>query len=315
MLPRLTRFVPALLALPLLAQVNIKQAGDKISIEIDGKPFSDLYVGGEGVRKPFLHPLRSATGKVVSRHYPMAQVDGETKDHPHHTGLWFNHGDVNGIDFWGSSPMGRNDKGAKIVMKKISQVKSGKQQGTISGDFEWQAGDGTAVLKEARTMTFYSGKDRRVFDIDVKLTAVKDAKFGDTKEGSFAIRIADALKEQKGRGKMVNAGGAAGEKQVWGKPSPWVDYAGTLEGEAVGIAILDHPSNPGHPTHWHSRAYGLFAANIFGLHDFYNDKSKDGSRTLKAGESLRFRWRIVIHPGDAAAANIAGEFQKFSAMK
>lgn len=315
MLPQLSRYVPALLALPLLAQVDIKQAGDKISIAIDGKPFSDLYVGGEGVRKPFLHPLRSSSGKVISRHYPMEQVAGETKDHPHHTGLWFNHGDVNGIDFWGSSPLARNDKGAKIVMKKITQAKGGKKQGIIAGDFEWQAGDGTALIKETRTMTFHADKDRRVFDIDVKLTGIKDAKFGDTKEGSFAVRLADALTEQKGTGKMTNAEGATGEKNVWGKPSPWVDYAGTLEGEALGIAILDHPSNPGHPTHWHSRAYGLFAANVFGLHDFYRDKAKDGSRTLKTGETWHFRWRVVIHSGDAAAADIAGEYKKFAAMK
>jgi hypothetical protein len=175
--------------------------------------------------------------------------------------------------------------------------------------------DKTPLIHETQTMTFYPDKDRRVFDIDVKLTAAKEVKFGDTKEGSFAIRLTDALTEQKGTGKMVNAEGAVGEKKVWGKPSPWVDYAGTLEGEALGIAILDHPSNPRHPTHWHSRAYGLFAANIFGMHDFYNDKSKDGSLTLKAGDSLRFRWRVVIHPGDAAAAKIADEFTKFSKMK
>ncbi len=314
MLSRISLLVPVLLASPLAAQVAIHQSGDKIAIEIDGKPFSDLYLAGEHVRKPFLHPLRSASGKSITRNYPMSQVAGETKDHPHHTGLWFNHGDVNGIDFWGSSPAARNDKGAKIVMKKITKAKGGKT-GVISGDFEWQDLSGGVLLKEARTMTFYPDKDRRVFDVDIKLTAAQAVKFGDTKEGSFGIRLADPLTEQKGTGKMVNAEGAVGEKKVWGKPSPWVDYAGTLEGEALGVAILDHPSNPRHPTHWHARAYGLFAANIFGLHDFYNDKTKDGSLQMKPGDTLHFRYRIVIHSGDAAAANIAGEFKKFSAMK
>jgi hypothetical protein len=114
---------------------------------------------------------------------------------------------------------------------------------------------------------------------------------------------------------MTNAEGKAGEKEVWGKPSPWVDYAGTLEGEALGITIMDHPSNPRHPTHWHSRAYGLFAANIFGMRDFYSDKSKDGSLELKPGGTLRFRYRVLIHTGDTASANIAAEYKKFSSMK
>jgi hypothetical protein len=90
-----------------------------------------------------------------------------------------------------------------------------------------------------------------------------------------------------------------------GKRFPWVDYAGTVEGEALGVAFLDHPGNPKHPTYWHSRDYGLFAANVFGEHDFYNDKTKDGSMTLKPGETWRFRYRVVIHPGDHTAAGIA----------
>ena len=123
------------------------------------------------------------------------------------------------------------------------------------------------------------------------------------------------MKEQRASGKMTNAEGKVGEKLVWGKPSPWVDYAGTLEGEQLGVTIMDHPSNPGHPTHWHSRAYGLFAANIFGLRDFYNDKSKDGSVSLKEGGTMRFRYRVMIHAGDTASTNIAEDYKKFAAMK
>ena len=139
-------------------------------------------------------------------------------------------------------------------------------------------------------------------------------KFGDTKEGTFAVRLTTALEERR-TGRMVNAEGASGEKSVWGKRSAWVDYAGELEGEKLGIAFLDHPANPRHPTWWHSRAYGLFAANPFGQHDFENDKTKDGSLSLAAGESVRFRYRVIIHPGDAAAAGIAGQFSKYAAMK
>jgi hypothetical protein len=309
------RFSLAFLALPLLAQVDIKQSADRVTVDINGKPFTELFIGPD-TRKPFLHPLRSASGKIVTRQWPMVQnVEGETKDHPHHQGLWFNHGDVNGIDFWGSSPMGRNDTGAKIATKKIKEAKGGKNKGTIVGEFEWLDKAGAPLLNESRTMTFYADTDKRIVDLDIKLTAAQAVKFGDTKEGSFGIRLHDKIKEQRATGKMTNAEGKVGEKEVWGKPSPWVDYAGTLEDEALGITIMDHPSNPRHPTHWHSRAYGLFAANIFGMHDFYNDKSKDGSLELKPGGTLRFRYRVLIHTGDTASANIAAEYKKVSSMK
>ncbi|MBI4874966.1 MAG: PmoA family protein [Acidobacteria bacterium] len=308
-----------LAALPAWGQVKVTQRTDRILIDIDGKPFSEFFIGA-GVMKPYLHPLRSASGKIVTRRYPMEAVEGESKDHPHHRGLWFTHGDVNGYDFWGNEPSQKgatkNGKG-KVVTKRILDVKSGKKSGSVKALFEWQTMDGKPLLTETRGMIFYSDPKLRTMDFDILLTAVEKVKFGDTKEGVFAIRLATPLEEQKkmgGTGKMVNAEGKEGEKQVWGKASPWVDYYGTLEGETLGIAILDHPTSPRHPTYWHSRAYGLFASNIWGLHDFV-DKTKDGSQTLEAGQSLRFRIRVVIHPGDTAAAGIAGLYKKFATMK
>lgn len=317
------RNLPALLLLvaplfsvtPLSAQVDIKRSPDQITIDINGAPFTTLYIGND-VRKPYLHPLRSTSGKIVTRRYPMEMVEGEPKDHPHHRGLWFTHGDVNGIDFWGSDPMARNDNGSRIAVKQIHRAKGGRDKGQIVATFEWRDKAGKVHLVEDRVITFYAEKDRRTVDIDAKLTAATgDVKFGDTKEGSFGLRLNPQLQEQKGTGTMTNAEGAAKEKQVWGKASAWVDYAGVLDGEPMGIAILDHPTNPRHPTYWHSRAYGLFAANIFGLHDFYADKSKDGSLTLKKGDSIRFRYRVIIHPGDTASANIPAAFKKFSEVK
>ncbi|MCS7025564.1 MAG: PmoA family protein [Bryobacteraceae bacterium] len=300
--------------MPLAAQVEIRRFPDRISVDINGAPFTSLYIAN--VRKPYLHPLRSASGKIVTRRYPMENVEGEPKDHPHHRGLWFTHGDVNGVDFWMSDPLARNDNGAVIAVKQIHRAKGGRDKGQIVATFEWRDKSGAVHLVEDRTITFYAETDRRTMDIEARLTAAnRDVKFGDTKEGSFGLRLNPQLQELKGTGKMTNAEGAQTEKQVWGRPSAWVDYAGTIDGEPLGIAILDHPSNPRHPTHWHSRAYGLFAANIFGLHDFYGDKTKDGSLLLKKGESLRFLYRVLIHPGDTASANIAAEFRKFAELR
>jgi Methane oxygenase PmoA len=305
-----------LFALPLAAQVKITQGTDRILVDIDGKPFTAFFIGADNA-KPYMHPLRTASGKIVTRSYPMETVEGEAKDHPHHRGLWFTHGDVNKLDFWGNEKSQKGSvSGGKgfVVTKKVVALKSGKKSGSLAVNFDWQDEKGKKLLTESRIVTFYSHSTERIMDFDIKLTAVEAVSFNDTKEGTFAIRLATSL-EEKHSGKMTNAEGRQGEKQVWGKRSPWVDYAGTLDGEAVGIAILDHPANPRFPTYWHSRSYGLFAANPFGVRDFENDKSKDGKFEIAAGQTVRFRYRVIIHPGDNAAADIAGEFKKWSAVK
>jgi hypothetical protein len=308
-----------LLATPLWAQVNIERTDGRISVTIDSKPFTTLFYGPE-TSKPYLHPLRSASGKVVTRRYPMESVPGETHDHPHHRGLWFSHGNVNGYDFWSNEPSQHAGKNTKIVLKSVGKAAGGKESGVIEAAFDWNDPQGKTLLTESRTMTFYAGPSRRVIDFDITLAAVEKVTFGDTKEGTFAIRLApwleeptkESLSSPKRTGRMVDSEGRHGEAQIWGHRANWVDYSGEGEGEKLGIAILDHPANPRHPTYWHARSYGLFAANIFGLHDFKNDKTADGSLALDPGHSIRFRYRVIIHSGDHETARIAEEYAKFA---
>jgi Methane oxygenase PmoA len=307
-----------LMAAPLSAQVDIQRSDGRISVTIGGQPFTTLFCGVD-TAKPYLHPLRSASGKIVTRRYPMESVPGESHDHPHHRGLWFSHGNVNGFDFWSNEPSQHGGKNAKIVLKSIGKISGGKESGVIDASFDWVDPQGKALLGESRTMTFYAEPARRVIDFDIKLTPIEKVTFGDTKEGTFAIRLAPQLEEPtkeslaspKRSGLMVDSEGRRGEPQVWGHRASWVDYTGEIDGEKLGIAILDHPSNPRHPAYWHSRSYGLFAANIFGLHDFLNDKSANGSMILEPGQALRFRYRVIIHPGDYQSANIADEYVKY----
>jgi hypothetical protein len=306
----------ALLALPLVAQVKITPDGNrKVTVEINGKPFTELFVGPE-TRKPYLSPLRTPSGTIVTRGYPMVTgIAGEPNDHPHHRGLWFTHGDVNGYDFWGNedSQTGAGKGKGTVVLRKIDKVSGGKARGTIDATFEWKTPDGKVLLTEKRTITFNADPQVRTVDLDVTLSPEEEVRFGDTKEGMFAIRLAAPLEEERG-GRMVNAQNKATEKNVWGKRSEWVDYSGEINGEKVGVAIFDHPSNPRHPTYWHARAYGLFATNIFGVHDFENDKNRDGSLTIRPGQPLRFRFRVVIHTGEHVE-QIRQMFTEFAAPK
>jgi hypothetical protein len=161
-------------------------------------------------------------------------------------------------------------------------------------------------------MTFYRDPALRTIDFDITLTAIQKATFGDSKDGVFGIRLRPVLQEDKGTGHILNADGLATEKAAWGKPSNWCDYSGDVHGEKLGIAIFDNPENPRHPVRWHVRAYGLFAANPFGLAAFTNDKSQNGAMTVEPGESLRFRYRVIVHPGDAKSADVAGLWSKYA---
>jgi hypothetical protein len=246
----------------------------------------------------------------------MDLVEGDKQDHPHHRGLWFTHGAVNGWDFWANEKYqkGVHRGRGEVKTVRIHSVKGGKDSGTVASSHVWIDGKGKQLLSEERKMTFYADPKLRTMDFDISLKALASVTFGDTKEGTFAIRLTRELEEDS-TGKMTNAQGEVGEENVWGSRSPWVDYSGTLDGEKLGVAILDHPTNPRHPTHWHSRAYGLFAANIFGMHDFYEDEGQDGKLELKPGETLRFRYRVIIHPGDSKSFDTAAAFKQFAATK
>ena len=299
----------AIAATSLFAQV--KFAPEEIAVNIDGKPFTVFHYGSEA-NKPFLAPLRSASGKIVTRHFPQENVPGESHDHLHHRGLWFSYDDVNGVKFWENDPSYTKPNIGRIVVRNASW-KDGDRSGKLTATMDWRDPSGKVLLVENREMTFYSDPKLRMIDFDIKITAAEDVTFGDTKEGAFAIRLADNFTEKKG-GKMVDADGRTGMKNVWGKRSNWVDYTANVDGEQLGVAIFDNPRNPRHPTYWHARDYGLFALNPFGQKAF--DESKEESHwKLPKGQDLVFRWRVVIHPGDAETAHVAELYREYAAKK
>jgi len=314
-------------ALPTWAQVKLTQGPEQIAVEIDGKPFTVVYIGGTDLNRPYLHPLRSASGRIVNRSFPAGQLPGETTDHPHHAGLFYGHGDVNGYNYWAiqnvpTPPSKASATMGRIVLKEVASVKSGKESGSVDIVLTWLTPEGKPLLTEARKMTFHAHPMLRIIDFDFDFTAIDKVVFRDTKEGTFAMRMATALEEQLPKeksalsrtGKLVNAQGGEGEANVWGKRSEWVDYSGQLDGEKVGVVMMDHPGNPRHPTYWHSRGYGLHSINPFGVSDFLNDKTQNGSLTIEPGEHVRFRYRVIIHPG-ASRARLTELYKQYAQTK
>jgi hypothetical protein len=286
-------------------EVTAEKTPQGVAIKVDGQPFTEYLV--KSGSKPVLWPLFGPTGKRLTRNWPLEQgVAGETdRDHPHQRSLWFTHGNVNGIDFW-SEGRGR------IEHREFVKIESGPQAVVVARN-DWLSPDGSKLIcQDERTFTFGGDADSRWIDADIDIKATSGpVEFGDTKEGSFGVRVASSMRvDSKKGGEIVNSEGQT-NGAAWGKPAAWVDYHGAVDGETLGIAILNHPSSFRFPTHWHVRTYGLFAANPFGLSDFTGGKSK-GQYTLAEGETLKLRYRVLLHKGDEKQGRVAEVFAAYA---
>jgi hypothetical protein len=288
------------------AEVTAQRSEHGATVKIDGRPFTE-YVIKSGT-KPILWPVIGPSGKRMTRDYPMVKKTKETDDHPHQRSLWFTHGEVNGIDFWSESP----GKTGTIVHRKFVKIESGTQAEVVTEN-DWLSPAGKKVLEDQRRLTFGVRGDSRWIDFDVTLRASEGpVNFGDTKEGSFGLRVAESLRvESKKGGKIVNSAGQTNDA-AWGKPADWVDYHGPLDGETVGIAIFNHPGSFRYPTGWHVRTYGLFAANPFAQRSFANEKGEAVSYTLPQGKQIVLRYRVFLHRGDEKEGKVAEAFADYA---
>jgi hypothetical protein len=320
-------------------QVVAKEAERRVDVRIDGQPFTS-YVWPESLTRPVLYPIRTEKGTLLTRGFPLDPRPGERTDHPHHVGLWFSYGDVNGVDFWNNSSALPKEKQAAMGRHrqvKIVSAQSGDAEGRLRALVEWVMPDGSRALDEETTFVFRKTPGGRLLDRIAQLTARdKPVRFPDNKEGVLGLRLARALEQPSTEpatftdssgaattvAKLDNTGvtglyhsseGREGEA-VWGTRGRWCALSGKLGDEDVTIAILDHPGNPGAPTYWHARGYGLFAANPLG-----QKALSDGKETLDfalaPGAKATFRYRVAILSKPFAAAEIEALARGFAAEK
>ena len=301
------------------AEVRMQRHEDRIDVSIDGKAFTAYVFAGH--RKPILFPVIGPGGAAMTRAWPMREdVAGEPKDHPHHESIWFTHGAVNGADFWASHPRAGNEK--HRAADRIEHLETVACEGGPVGRLEtrnrWARADGTVVCTDSRRLAFAAEDGVRTIDYAVTIHADHGpVTFGDTKEGTFGLRVPATLqtKDEHGSrgaaGHILNSEGLR-DAAAWGQAARWVGYWGPVDGRTVGVAILDHPTNLRHPSRWHARDYGLVAANPFALHDFTGAPAGSGDSTLPAGESRTFRYLVVLHEGETAAADIEGRWRRWA---
>ncbi len=309
--PFIMIFVIVLAVAPLLraTEVTAQRSEHGVTVKIDGHPFTE-YVLQSGT-KPILWPIFGPTGKRLTRAYPMQVKNTETKDHVHHRSLWFSHGSVNGIDFWTETPAGKT---GTIVHRKFVKIASGAKAQVVTEN-DWLSPAGKKVCEDLRCLTFGAWGDSRWIDFDITLRAGEGpVTFGDTKEGTFGLRVADSLRvDSKQGGQIINSLGQT-NGAAWGKRADWVDYHGPLDGQTVGIAIFDHPQSFRHPTGWHVRTYGLFAANPFARQGFVGKESAAEPYVLPQGKEIALRYRVFLHRGDEKEGKVAEAFTDYAKL-
>jgi methane monooxygenase PmoA-like len=304
----------------------------------------DLLVGDQLVgryhidpklAKPHFHPLNGPFGKPVTRGWPMTNDDPtEAKDHPHQKAVWFCHGDVipegmelprkvpgvTGVDFWAE-----HANHGWITCVEVGKPDSDGNHAWVKSRNEWQTPDKQKIMDETRVLHLYKpsppseggvGGVLIVFEIDLHASVVP-ITFGDTKEGSFGVRVAETMTEKRKLGGVLeNAEGKRTMKECWGYPSAWCDYSGPVDGKTVGVTIFDDPKNP-YPALWHSRDYGLMAANPFGRAKagFPAAKGRTDLVKLAKGEHLKLRYGLFVHAGDAKEGKVAERYAQFVELR
>ncbi len=295
-------------------EFQIQEANNQIHILADGEHFTS-YISDPGLLKPVLYPVYSPSGIRVQRQYPLQTVEGESHDHPHHVGLFFTYGsdnEVNGNSYWN-----RHEPPPRIRHMRVTQEEAGMGKATLGILADWVGGDDDVLLQEDRTMVFTGSESERAIDFTFNMKAQdEDVNFEDTKEGMFAIRVADWLSEEHGTGMYLNSEGDTTSPNVWGKRAKWVRLEGEHEGTTVGIAILNHPSSVNYPTFWHARGYGLFSANPLGQSVFQETRGVENPQplnyTIAAGDSAQFKFKMIIYEGHRTGDQIEDAFQDYS---
>lgn len=309
---------------------------EKVDVYVNGVLFTS-YRHPKDFEKPFLYPVFAPNGSVISRGYPLEPRPGERVDHPHQVGLWFNHGNVNGLDFWNNSsaiPAEKKDSYGHIVHQKIVRAESGKK-GVLEVVTNWDDNKGNTVLSANVTYIFSGDKSSRTIDHIITLTAVDGpVTITDNKEGLFAIRVDRAFEmpsnesliftDDKGNpttvkavsnegvtGMYTSSQGLKGDA-VWGTRNDWVYLSGTKDNTQISFGIFDHPDNPGYPAYAHARGYGLFSVNNLGENS-YDPKVEKKVYNLGKGESMKLAHRFYVQSGTELTPQKANSiFKKFT---
>jgi hypothetical protein len=321
--------IAVILATPLLcpaAEFSVECQDDGIVINIDGKLFTKYVTKGEG-GKPYFWPVIGPTGKRMTRAYPMGDVEGERQDHVHHRSIWFGHDHINDSNTWHETATFTEQYKKKpeqmaerlktlgsTVNRKIVTATGKVDRAILELETDYLDSDGKRMCQDTRQFVFHVDPKTgsRLIDVELIFKGTEESvTFHDAKDAGFSVRVAHPICVAADvGGTIINSNGEI-DGDAWAKRAAWCDFNGPVDGETLGVAILNHPSSFRYPTPWHARTYGLFTANPFGTKSL-NKSAEDGTFSLKKGETMTLRYRIILHQGNAKAAGIAEAFTAYA---
>lgn len=275
----------------------VPQPYHQVSFQREGREVA-RYHFGPGLDRPFIFPLLGPSGRALTRMGHPHDPEG----HGHHNSVWVAHHDVNGSNFWA------NGTGARIVHQRIERLDDGAEAATVVSHNDWvNTQAGKPLLRERRITTVHAlPNGELLIVVDIELSAAgADVTLGKTPFGLFAVRMAKSIGVHDGAGALRNSEGGVNEKGVFWKRAKWMDYSGAVaDGVIEGIALLDHPSNPNHPTIFHVRDDGWMGAAL----------TQDAPRTIKHGEPLRLRYGLWAHAGLPDPKSVDARWESFARL-
>ncbi|QDV05553.1 hypothetical protein Poly30_10510 [Planctomycetes bacterium Poly30] len=294
-------------------EVLVLRSGERsVQVLADDETFARVVLSPAG--PAVIEELRGHGGRQILRGFPLHPRTGESVDHPEHLSMWTAHGSVSGFNLW-------NDAiGPRLTGHALRMRPGGRA--LIEMTLDWRAPDGSTLCNEARTYTFQSNDQVRTIDVEHELTATGNGvTFGDVREGFFALRLQDGLRIDRGRASVLTSLNIEGH-DPYGLPARWIAYSAPLADEdgaleEVTVCVFDSPTNPGYPTRWFARPYGLVAANPFARTAFEEPDSltnltpPEGFR-LKAYESASFLYRVIVARGTLDAEEIEALWTAFA---
>ncbi|MEK6237531.1 MAG: PmoA family protein, partial [Planctomycetales bacterium] len=288
-----------------------EKSGD-IAIHIDGELFTRYVTTDKVTNKCYFWPVIGPNGVKMTRGYPMENVEGEKQDHPHHRSVCFGLQSAGGFNTWherltftrkGKADEAKMAKTGQQVHTKVVKAEAAGDSATLVVECDNVSPDGDVYMRQTRTVRFHvADNGSRVMDVEIVLRGVKDSiTVLGKKDSGLSVRVAHSMCVDAGQGgRIINSNGDADGK-AWGKRAAWVDFNGPVEGETMGVAMLNHPGSFRHPTPWHVRKYGLFTANPFALKEVAGEKER-GDFEFAKGESVTLKHRIILHEGDEKEA-------------
>jgi hypothetical protein len=269
--------VPHMQAIPL--------PNDEISFQRDGKEIARYYFGST-LHRPFVFPVIGPSGWSPTRMgHPR-----DPESHSHHNSIWISHNDVNGISFWNDQTKGR------IVHQRIERFDDGETEASVTTLNSWNATNPAVagLLAGRRRITVQTlPKDEWLLIVDLQLEAKgEEVTLGKTPFGLIGVRMAKTIGVNDGGGTIRNSEGALNEPEILWKP-------------IEGITLMDHPTNPNHPTIFHVRNDGWMGASL----------TFSGPRSIQRGRPLALRYGLYIHRGMPKPEFIEQQWRRFSAAR